>query len=739
VDRIHGTAADSSGALWVVGETDSPDLPGQPVEGSVDPDGSLQAFLVKLERGPEGWTFSERFLIGGSGEDRARAVVVTGAQLWLIGETASLDIASDRFVGAARGEVDVFAALFDISGGLALRSTVVLGGSGTELVASAVADGPFCAAFAGTTSSSGLGASTQIAGGFDAYRAFACIADGALQIDRFEYFGGAGRESVASLARTGGGSVCLSGATTSNSLLLTGTLGAERGVAQEDGYLACWNGESLQSAGFAGGAELRIAAFPGSPNELLALSASDSEPRLFASAEAGGAAGASADHPGGTNIALGAVDASLDGARVRAFVGSATSQDAVAALSGDANCVLVWSTIEGQDSLLRLCPADLRLDYAQALPFLVDGPAGFERAGLAATSATGDLAAWGEITPLPPDQTPPASENAPQSGHAGGDRDGFLLLARLPYLAPAAIVSAADFGARTAVAPGEMLAVFGERVGPAATVVGEVNGGGRLPTELSGVRFLVDGEATAMTLASSEQLGVVLPFSIDDGRGRATAIVETNGTPSNPVALLVAAAQPALFTADSSGSGQVAALNQDFSANSAAAPAPLLSSVSLFLTGCGATSPAGRAGFLAPSAPPFPELTQQAEVFFGDVQAPVLYAGAAAGLLEGLCQVNAQIPEGVPLGLEIPLTVRIGGASTRPGPTVALREALPGGGGGGSGGGPEPVGSGECSALCGRLRASAGLLDELLGFPSSASRKGDACGCFSMPFPARVP
>ena len=737
IDRIHGAAADASGAVWVAGETTSSDLPGQAVEGSIDADGSLQAFLVKLERGPDGWVYSEQFLLGGSGEDRARAVVVTGSQLWLLGETASPDIASDRFVGTARGELDLFAALFDVSDGLKHRGTVLLGGGRTELITAALADGEDCVAFAGTTSSSGLGTDTEIAGGFDAYRAFACGSEGAPIVDRFEYFGGVGRESVSSFVRTGEGAICLSGATTSNSLPLAGALGGERGAAQEDGYLACWNGATLQAAGFAGGAELRVAAYPGSPGELLALSASDSEPRLFASAEAANTVGAATEFPGGTPISFAALDASLETVRGRAFIGSDASQEQIAALSGDANCALAWATVEGQDSLLRLCPDDLRLDYAQTLPFLADGLAGFERAGLVAASATGDLVAWGEIAPLPPDQSPPASDGAPQAGYGGGDRDGFLVLGRLPYLTSDAIVSAADFGSRKAAAPGEMLAVFGERIGPNETVVGEADGSSRLPAELSGARFLVDDEAAPMTLASSGQLGAIMPFSVDDGRGRITAIVETDGTPSNPVALSVAAAQPALFTADSTGSGQVAALNQDFSTNSAAAPAPVGSGISLFLTGCGSTSPAGRTGVLAPSSPPFPELTQQAEVFFGEVQAPVLYAGAAPGLLEGLCQVNAQVPEGAPLGSEIRLEVRVGGTPTRPGPTVALSEALPGGGGG-PGGGPGPVGSGECSQLCGGLRAAAGLLDVLLGFPSSAVRKGDACGCFSMPFPARV-
>jgi len=737
VDRIHDVAADSAGRLWVVGETTSTDSPGDPAAGSAEADGSVQAFVVRLEVGPDGWRYGPRFLIGGSGEDRARAVVVSGARLWVLGETASPDIASDRFVGTARGEIDLFAALFDLSDGLVHRGTALFGGGGTETIADALDEGGDCVSLAGTTSSSGLGSDTTIAGGFDAFVASACVGEQAPTVERFRYFGGVGRETVATLARTGDGALCLTGSTSSNSLPLAGALGDERGAGSEDGYLVCRRDGVVVGAGFAGGGELRAVGYPGSPAELLAVSVSDSEPRLFASADAASTTGTTADFPGAGAVALAGLRADLSAARDRGYLPTGGAR--LAALSTDGACALAWTTLAGQDSLLRLCPTDARLDFAQTLPFLVEAPVGFERAGLAATSPTGDFAAWGEITPLPPDAVPPASLGAPQTGHGGGDRDGFLYVGRLPYLTPGAIVSAADFQARNAAAPGEMLAVFGERIGPADLIVGEPEPGGSLPTTLGGVRVLVDDEAAPLNLASAGQLGVVMPFSIDDGRGRAVVVVETNGAPSNPVALPVAAAQPALFTSDSSGAGQAAALNQDFSANSAASPAAVGQGLSLFLTGCGSTSPPGRAGYLAPSNAPFPELTQQAEVFFGEVQAPVLYAGAAPGLLEGLCQVNAQIPESAPLGAEIPLEVRIGGVPTRPGPTVALREAIPGGGGGGPGGpGPTPVGSGQCSELCGGLRAAANLLDVLLGFPSSAAQKGEACGCFSMPFPARV-
>jgi uncharacterized protein (TIGR03437 family) len=107
----------------------------------------------------------------------------------------------------------------------------------------------------------------------------------------------------------------------------------------------------------------------------------------------------------------------------------------------------------------------------------------------------------------------------------------------------------------------------------------------------------------------------------------------------------VAGTQLGLFSADSSGRGQAAILNQDNSINSAANPAKRASIVVLFGTGEGQTNPAGVDGQTAQSVYPKPKQPITAKV--NGIEAEVAYYGAAPTLVAGVIQVNVKIPAGV--------------------------------------------------------------------------------------------
>ena len=68
------------------------------------------------------------------------------------------------------------------------------------------------------------------------------------------------------------------------------------------------------------------------------------------------------------------------------------------------------------------------------------------------------------------------------------------------------------------------------------------------------------------------------------------------------------ASAPGLFTANSTGKGQAAAVNEHGSINSASRPAPVGSVISLFDTGEGQTSPQGVDGKTATAPYPKPRL-----------------------------------------------------------------------------------------------------------------------------------
>jgi uncharacterized protein (TIGR03437 family) len=219
------------------------------------------------------------------------------------------------------------------------------------------------------------------------------------------------------------------------------------------------------------------------------------------------------------------------------------------------------------------------------------------------------------------------------------------------------------------ISPGQLLTFFGQNLGPAALAGLRLDSNGLVANTLAGTRVLFDGIAAPLLYTSAGQLTAVVPYSVD-GRATTQVQVEFEGRRSNTIALPVVNAAPALFTADSSGRGPGAILNENSTPNSAANPAARGSVVVLYLTGEGATSPAGVDG--KPAAVPLPAPRLPVAVSIGGVDAPVLYAGGAPGLVAGVMQVNVRIPAGVPPGSQ-PIIVNVGSASSRPDVTLAVR------------------------------------------------------------------
>lgn len=122
-------------------------------------------------------------------------------------------------------------------------------------------------------------------------------------------------------------------------------------------------------------------------------------------------------------------------------------------------------------------------------------------------------------------------------------------------------------------------------------------------------------------------------------------------------------ASPGLFTADASGKGQGAILNQDGSVNTPNNPAQVGSVVALFGTGEGATNPSGTDGKLAGLPLPMPLLPVQ--VLVGGVPADLLYASGAPTEVAGVLQINVRVPSAVAAGRQ-PVILRIGQNSSQP-------------------------------------------------------------------------
>jgi uncharacterized protein (TIGR03437 family) len=220
------------------------------------------------------------------------------------------------------------------------------------------------------------------------------------------------------------------------------------------------------------------------------------------------------------------------------------------------------------------------------------------------------------------------------------------------------------------IAPGEIVALYGSGLGPSQLQISQVDASGRLPKSLAGTTVLFGNQPAPFVYASPGQTSVVVPFGVTGQSVQ--VIVQSQNQTAAPVTLPVAAAAPGLFTADASGHGQAAALNQNLQPNSASNPAAPGSLLSLFVTGAGQMSPSAADGALNGVSPPAMPILQPVTVMIGGQAAVVSAAIGAPGQVAGMLEVTVRVPSGVQSGNAVPVTLQIGGVSAQSGVTVAI-------------------------------------------------------------------
>jgi len=219
------------------------------------------------------------------------------------------------------------------------------------------------------------------------------------------------------------------------------------------------------------------------------------------------------------------------------------------------------------------------------------------------------------------------------------------------------------------LAPGSVVVIYGSGLGPATLV--QAPAGQNLPTSLAGTTVLFGNALAPVLYTSATQVAAMVPFDIT--QGNAGVSVGYQGQFSTPASVSIAPVAPALFTLNSSGSGQVLALNDNGSGgiNDAGHPAKNASFVILYLTGAGQTTPAGENGRIFSGASPKLPAAGLATASIGGKTATVSFAGTAVGVVEGVMQVNVQIPDGLPAG-NATIVVQLGGQQTQSGVTIAV-------------------------------------------------------------------
>jgi uncharacterized protein (TIGR03437 family) len=245
---------------------------------------------------------------------------------------------------------------------------------------------------------------------------------------------------------------------------------------------------------------------------------------------------------------------------------------------------------------------------------------------------------------------------------------GFLKLNQmLPAISNGGIVNAASFTGG-AVAPGEIITIFGQGMGPSTLQGAQISAPGFLDNSLAGARVLFDGISAPLIYVGANQLSAIVPYGVA-GQSSTQVQVEYLGSISAPVTMPVAANATALFTCPPTGKGGACVLNQQYQLVSPSNPVSAGDYIIIYLTGDGKDDPDALDGRIAVGAA---AMNTPVTVTIGGVQANALYAGRAPGEVFGVMQINCQVPQGVGSG-NVPIQVAIGTVPSQSGVTLAVK------------------------------------------------------------------
>jgi uncharacterized protein (TIGR03437 family) len=198
-----------------------------------------------------------------------------------------------------------------------------------------------------------------------------------------------------------------------------------------------------------------------------------------------------------------------------------------------------------------------------------------------------------------------------------------------------------------------------------------------VPTELADIQVLVNDVPAPLFLVAPTQINLVVPMNApSSGTAEFQVVQVSTGRILAAAQVSMRDAQPGLFTSAATGSGIVAAINEDGATHSLQARVGSGTVLSLFGTGQGFIPGAPPDG--VPASGPV-ETPDRPRVFVNAREADVLYSGLAPGLV-GVWQINIRIPAGTAPNLEVPIVVSMrdtpSGIPSNPNlirPTVATR------------------------------------------------------------------
>ena len=242
-----------------------------------------------------------------------------------------------------------------------------------------------------------------------------------------------------------------------------------------------------------------------------------------------------------------------------------------------------------------------------------------------------------------------------------------------PLINSGGVVSAASLAPQAPLSPGGYVTISGSNLAAAPATAPTVP----LPAQLNGTQVILAGRPLALRSISDGKINAIIPYDVPPNATH-QMIVQRGTAASVAEPVTVAAAQPAIFTQDQSGTGPAIVVDTQADGTqflvTADNPASAGDTIVIYCSGLGAVDPPVAAGdVVAPDSPGSPT-TSPVTVTIGGVPAPVQFAGIGPFSLfgpdsldfAGIYQVSVTLPDGVSPAPDTPIIVTVAGQDSPP-------------------------------------------------------------------------
>ena len=230
-----------------------------------------------------------------------------------------------------------------------------------------------------------------------------------------------------------------------------------------------------------------------------------------------------------------------------------------------------------------------------------------------------------------------------------------------PVINAGGAVSAASNLPNQPLAPGAFMAIFGTHLSSGTNISPTLP----FSMQLGGTQAVLAGRQLPLYFAADGQIDAVIPYDVPVNTTQ--QLVVTNGPAlSQPEPVVIAPAQPAMFTVSQNGSGPgvFVGVHPDGTQFLVDANHPVTAgdAVVIYCAGLGTVTPSIPAGSAA-SLTTLSYTDQTVTVMIGGQPVQVLFSGLAPGYA-GLYQVNVLMPSGITAGSSVPVMITVAGISS---------------------------------------------------------------------------